>query len=154
MVELRAAHPGDADELAPRLRAADRAELQAVHGANADPRNLLHQSLRMTPGALAAVAGGEVVALLGCAEGGTLLNPYGVPWLLASDGADRHARVFIVEGRRLVGEWLARHGRLMNWADARNTRTLRWLARIGFTIEPARPYGRQGLPFHRFTAGG
>lgn len=148
MVEFRPARPVDA---ALPLRAADLLELQAVHGAGCDVQRILLRALAMTPDALAAVADGEVIALLGCAAGGTLMTPRGAPWLLGSDACRRHGRVFIQAGRAAVAQWLERFGALENWTDVRHVESHRWLRRLGFTLHPAQPYGVQGLPFHRFT---
>lgn len=148
-VEFRPAGPRDADWLGPRLRAGDLAEIQAVHGEQVDPTALLHQALAVTPEALAAVARGQVVALLGCAPAAA--ERFGVPWLLGSDEAMRYPRVFVAAGRAAVRGWLAQYGHLENQVDVRNVASLRWLQRLGFEVHPPRPYGAQGLPFSRFT---
>jgi len=151
VVEFRPAVPSDAGALAPRLRAADVAELQAAHGPDADPLALLRNGLAVTPGAVAAVQDGRVIALLGCAAGGTMLTPCGIPWLLGSDECGAHARLFIARGRQAVGEWLRQYGRLENYVDARHAASIRWLKRLGFTIHPVQRCGPAGELFHRFS---
>ena len=150
MVEFRRAIPADAADLAPRLRAEDLAELYAAHGSDADPLALLQMGLAVTPDARAAVDGGRVIALLGCAPGGTLMTPCGRPWLLGSDECARHGRVFVKAGRAAVQEWARRFGRLENWVDARNDQSIRWLRRLGFRFDLPRPAGVQGRDFIRF----
>ena len=149
MVEFRPAVAGDAADLAHRLRAADMDELHAAHGPDADPLALLENGLQITPDAMAAVQGGRVIALLGCAPAGTMLTPCGVPWLLGSDECARHGRLFVSLGRREVADWLRRFGRLENYVDARNAASIRWLRRLGFTIHPPQRLG--AALFHRFT---
>lgn len=151
MVEFRPALPADADSLAPRLRDADVAELRAAHGPDADALTLLRDGLTATPDAVAAVEGGRVIALLGCAPGGTLLAPCGIPWLLGSNECAGHARLFVARGRQAVADWLARFGRLENFVDARHVASIRWLKRLGFTIHPVQRCGPAGALFHRFT---
>jgi hypothetical protein len=150
-VVFRPALPADADSLAPRLRAADLAELVAAHGPDADPLALLRNGLAVTPDAVAAVQDGRVIALLGCAPAGTLMTPCGIPWLLGSDECSAHARLFVARGRQAVGEWLRQYGRLENYVDARHVASLRWLRRLGFTIQPVQRCGPHGALFHRFT---
>lgn len=74
-------------------------------------------------------------------------------WLLGTDrlasGADR--RQLVRDGRRWVEGLLAEgHGYLENWALASNTRTLRWLNGLGFTIDTAAPLGRSAQLFCHF----
>jgi len=151
VVEFRPAVAGDAESLAQRLRAADMAELQAAHGLDADPLALLRHGLQITPDAVAAVQGGRVIALIGCAPGGTMLTPCGIPWLLGSDECAAHARLLVARGRQVVGDWLRQYGRLENYVDARHAASIRWLKRLGFTIHPVQRCGPGGALFHRFT---
>lgn len=151
MVEFRRATLADAHSLAPRLRAADLEELRAAHGADADALGILRHGVAVTPDALAAVQDGLVIALLGCAPGGTMLTPCGIPWLMGSDECAAHARIFVARGRQAVGEWLRQYGRLENCVDARHAASIRWLKRLGFTIHPVQRGGPDGALFHRFT---
>jgi hypothetical protein len=151
VVEFVPACPGDADWLAPRLRLADVLELQALHGASADPHRCLLTALRVDPAALAAVGpDGAPIALLGCAEVSALCSE-ARPWMLGTPEVERHARVVLAEGRRRVAGWSRVHRVLRNWVDARNLRSVGWLRRLGFQILPAAPHGAQGLLFHEFT---
>jgi hypothetical protein len=152
VVEFIPAEVEHARDLGRRLRADDLAEIRAVHGFEVDPVLLLRMALDVTDRPLCAVADGLPIALLGCAPGGTLLTPFGVPWLLGSDESARHPRVFVEAGRRLTREWLTRHGgTLLNRVDARNLASIRWLRRIGFEIHKPAPYGAEGRAFHPFT---
>jgi len=151
VVEFRRATLADANSLAPRLRAADIEELRAAHGADADALSILRHGLAVTPDALAAVQDGLVIALLGCAPGGTMLTPSGIPWLMGSDECAAHARIFVARGRQAVGEWLRQYGRLENCVDARHAASIRWLKRLGFTIHPVQRCGPCGALFHRFS---
>jgi hypothetical protein len=40
---------------------------------------------------------------------------------------------------------------LENVVDARNTKSIRWLRRMGFEVLPAAPLGVEGRPFHLFV---
>ncbi|WP_208539341.1 hypothetical protein [Algihabitans albus] len=146
-IEIRAARLSDAAELAPRLRPADRREVMASHGHR--PLQALIQSLRHSDLAWAGLIDGEVLALWGAGTT-ALLGRQGAPWLLAGRGLERHKRSFLRLSRENLARLQARYDYLENWVDARNTRSIRWLRWLGFTLEPAAPHGRFGRPFHRF----
>jgi hypothetical protein len=123
--------------VAQHMRAQDRAEVFASHGAT--PEDAVMQSWRSSL-ACHAIAGddGEPVGLAGVSTGGRI-------WLLATDGllsTPSHRRQFVRGAKMwvdaLVGEGV---GPLHNWALARNRVTLRWLESLGFTIEPPAPMG-------------
>lgn len=153
MVEFVPAKPDAVRAIARNLRPVDVAEIAAVHGRDIDLALLLRMSVDMSADPLVALADGEPIAVLGCAPAGTLLAGFGVPWLLGTDGCDSHPRVFVAAGRRIVGQWHARHGLLLNRVSAANTASIRWLRAIGFEIHKATPYGVMRLPFHPFTMG-
>lgn len=75
-------------------------------------------------------------------------------WLLGTDGllATRsHRQQFIRGGRQWIEELMASgHGCLENWALASNTKTLRWLKHLGFTIDMPEPRGRSAQLFCHF----
>ena len=74
----------------------------------------------------------------------------GRPWLVGTDALERYPVHFFRVSRGIIEELLRRYERLENWTDARNRLSLRWLEWAGFNIEPAKPWGAVGLPFHRF----
>lgn len=138
--------------VADQLRQADRDELAAAHGmdlSDMETRRALLCAAAAAGPCLAAVDAGVPLAVLGCAPV-SLVGGVAAPWLLATPGADRYGRDLLVAGRALVEQWGRDWVRLENRADARNTRTLRWLQRIGFTLEDPQPWGALGMPFVRF----
>ena len=70
--------------------------------------------------------------------------------MVGTDAIDRHAFAFIKGSRSAIRTLFAQWGRLYNLVDARNTRAVRWLRFLGFTIEKPIPYGVENLPFHPF----
>lgn len=140
--------------VADNLRDADRAELAAAHGmdmADDQTRRTLLRAAAAAGPCFAAVDAdtGRTLAVLGCAPV-SLVGGVAAPWLLAADGADRYGRDLVQQGRALVQVWGKQWPRLENRADARNTRTLRWLARVGFTLDAPAPWGHAGMLFVRF----
>lgn len=80
------------------------------------------------------------------------LPGHGIPWLLAAPELEEvHSRTFLRYCRRFLSRMLADYSVLANWVDARNTAAMRWLRWLGFTLQPAAPFGPLGLPFHPFN---
>lgn len=97
--------------------------------------------------ALTGEIDGEPVCLFGVVSADT--PGEGAPWMFGSSLIDKHAVAFLKASRHVVATFLAEWDHLQNWTDARNTRGLRWLKFMGFTIHPAEPHGPKGLLFHR-----
>lgn len=145
---IRHAHFRDATQLAPVLRAADRAEIYATSGR--EPVEALKQSIYASQIAYAAEDQDGCFALFGCSSPSAVAT-VGHPWLL---GADRltttHRRMFVAETKRFLAAIRTRFDFLVNYVDARNTTSIHWLQRNGFTIFEPEPWGVLGAPFHRF----
>lgn len=129
---LLPATEADARELVPRLRAADRAEVLAL---GAEPIDGLLESLR-AGNAWTARADGEIICMTGVGPL-TSIGQTGVPWLLGSDLVRQHAKHFMGESRRFVGEWLKTYPILQNRVPSNYAATLRWARWLGFKIAPA-----------------
>ncbi|WP_019646200.1 hypothetical protein [Novispirillum itersonii] len=145
--------PTEADiaAVAATMRAADVAEVWASHRVT--PEQALRISLCQSMEAWTVSHAGRPLCLCGVGRltDGTLLGgPVSVPWLLGSDALSDHRRALLRISGRMVPLWRRRHGLLVNWVDARNRASLRWLRWLGFEIAPAAPFGPDGLPFHRF----
>lgn len=137
----------DAAELAPRLRTADRREVMASHGHRG--LQALQSSLDRSELAWAVRHDGELLSLHGVVRV-SILGGTGSPWLLGSRSLVNHKRALMEISRAHVQGWRERYDFLENWVDAGNALSIRWLRWLGFTLEPAAPYGRFGRPFHRF----
>lgn len=133
------------------LRTADRRELEAAHGPDIGP--VIDRALAASVDAWAATASGRLLALFGVAPI-DLLAGLGAPWLLGTDGLDRRARDLVRIGRAYVAAVRDSFPCLVNFVDARNAASIRWLQRIGFSVaaEP-QPLGRNGEAFRRFWLG-
>lgn len=147
MITYRGGTMADAEWLAPRLRAADRAECWAAQGLAAEVT--LRRSVEASSVLIAAEVDGELAALFGIAPVGVMAG-HGAPWMLATPLADQHGRAWL----RDAPQWLTLIGDgwsvLRNCVDARNLRSIRWLRRMGFEVGKAAPWGWAGLPFHPF----
>lgn len=152
------AHPAtvsDVDELLlVGLRAHDLDEVRAAFG-DIDLRSLLVEGVAASfePGVLRA-PDHRLCCLFGATPHGSTLSDIGLLWALSTDEMARHPLASTATTKRYI-EYVRRHRfpRLMNWVDARNTPSIRWLRRLGFTIDPPEAYGIEQRPFHRFHMG-
>lgn len=134
-------------ELAPRLRPADVLEVETASGRSVGAALLF--SVRASRDPLAAFVDGELAALFGVVPMG-MLTRSGAPWFLSS------ARLYDVRlsalraSRERVQRWKSEYDHLVNWVDARNTVSIRWLKWLGFEIHDPVPAGPYGAPFHKF----
>lgn len=144
---IRPATLVDAFDLAPRLRPADLAEIEAASGRPA--ADVLADSVERSLWSEALLIDDRVEALGGLTTGSVLFGP-GIPWLLGSDRMTQSVRWFMSQSRRQVTRMLGTYDVLVNWVDARNTTSVRYLRKLGFTIEAPTVWGAAGLPFHRF----
>ena len=149
-VEIIPATLEHAAELSTRLRESDRLEIEAMSGR--DPMEALASSIDRGVWSEALMIDGQVEALGGLGAVSMLFGP-GVPWLMGSDRLTERARWFLSESRRQVARMRGTYGELVNWVDARNVLSVRYLRRLGFAIDPPAPAGVAGLPFHRFHVG-
>lgn len=147
-VTFRGLQAGDIAYLAAHLREADLQELAASRGANVHPSDAISRAVLLSSHCWVA-AGANPIAIFGIAPV-SLLERIGSPWLLATDEAFEHPRALVTQGRRYIDQMRRSYSRLFNYVDARNDKSIRWLRRLGFVMQPAEPYGVEGEPFHRF----
>jgi hypothetical protein len=136
------------DHVAANIRAHDAEEIWAAGHMKA--HDALTVSLRAAVLARTGLIDGEPVCVFGVSPA-SLLTGIGTPWMLATPSVHHADRTLVRLSRPIVEAMQAFFALLVNWVDARNARAIRWLTWLGFTVEPARPYGMDGLPFHRFT---
>jgi hypothetical protein len=136
-----------AQAIAQDARPADVAELWAQ--ARSTPLESMARGIERSVFALTALFDGVPVAMFGVVLASALTGR-GTPWMIATRQLDRHQRQFLRACLPAVAEMSRMFPVLVNEVDARNTKAIRWLAWLGFTIHPARPAGPDGLPFHPF----
>lgn len=135
-----------ADSLAPRMRRADVEEL-AANGR--EPLPALLRCLSLSAVSYAVVdPTGEPLALYGFAP---IDAETGCPWLLGADAlVTTRRKWFLRNSQTIMGGGDRIFRRQWNRVDSRNAVHVRWLRWVGCTLEPARPYGPLGVPFHVF----
>ena len=137
-----------ADRLANQLRDADRREIIAT-GAT-DVGHAIRRSVELSIWSYAVFDGDALVCIVGVAAV-SLLSGIGTPWLLATDHMARLSRDVIVMTGRFVELMHQDFSVLVNWVDARNTRSIRWLKWAGFTVGQPQAVGAGGALFCRFS---
>lgn len=130
-----------------RLRPSDVREILACSGR--DPDVALELSFLSSSFCWAAEKHGQVVAIFGVA-GACVMSENGSPWMLGSEELDRCGIEIVRVSRYYVTLMKSHFPHLENYVDARQKKSIRWLRWLGFKIEPAKPHGVSGLPFHRF----
>lgn len=146
----RTATLADIDVLHEELRHLDREEIIATGGD--DTLRTLQVSLLFSEHPRAVFRDGELVCVYGISPK-TTLSDIGIPWMLGTDRVRRNAKQVTLDTRAFMAAARERYRLLENYVDARNKPSVRWLQRVGFTLEPAAPWGKAGLPFHRFHMG-
>lgn len=75
----------------------------------------------------------------------------GVPYLLATEEFYEYTRKFSKESKLWVQDALQKYPTLFNCVAAENTKAIRWLKWLGFTLEDrVDNFGRLGLSFYPF----
>lgn len=148
----REATVADAKSIHLSLREADRRELRAASGE--DVLGTLIESVKMSQHSLCVTKkDGTVLLLGGC---GASPNPdWGIPWMVCTDEAERYAVRLVRDAKAHVAEWASNYSRLFNYVHAENHKSIEWLRRLGFTVEPsATAFGQSGARFHYFSMEG
>lgn len=143
--------PGEAevDELDRDMRAADRAEIVAASGP--DTRRTIERAVRLSPEPIAIreTRTGDLLCILGTVPLSAVTGR-GCPWMLGTDGLDRHPRTLMRVARRYFDEVARVYSVLENYVDARHTASITLLEWLGCSFDPPAPFGQAGLPFMRF----
>jgi hypothetical protein len=146
---VQPARLADADHLGPRLREADRREIQAVTGEepiSALRRNLLESALYYK----IVSPQDSCVALFGVVPDSDFASS-GFIWMLASPMLEGYARMFLRGSRPWVETLNNRYTFLWSCVDSRNARHIRWLKWCGFSLSAIlETYGVERRPFYRF----
>ena len=148
MNRLEVAGVEDALSLAPRLRAADVAELQEMFPGT--PEDALVLGIALSSRAWTWHHGDEVV-MVGGVQPHPLKPGVGVPWALGSELVRVHKDYWLSQAPVVVGWMHDLFPVLENHVDSRNHAAIGWLVRAGFTLHDAVPLRPGGVPFHRFT---
>jgi hypothetical protein len=127
---IRIATEQDCFDLAPRLRAADVAELAALGD---DPLVALLSSYEVSPLVWAAEYDQQVHVIFGVAPFPDNSGA-GSPWLLASERVSEFAVQFLRESYRYIPKMHMLYPTLRNYVHAMNVESIMWLRWLGFSF--------------------
>ncbi len=139
----------DAYELAPRLRKADRDEIDAASGDN--PLQALIRGYEYSYQPFTILVNDKVAGMFGAVP---LDQQFvvGAVWLLGSDDIFNVRMPFARQSRLWVDVVHKPFNVLTNWVDERNSVHIRWLKWIGFKfIAKCERFGYRNLPFYEFV---
>lgn len=133
--------------IADNMRQADVDEIWASN--HFTPGEALKIGLKDSDYTTIAVVNNEPCVMFGLLTS-TLLTGGGVIWMLGSNASTKYKRKFLIETPKVIDEMFKVCTYLYNYVHCKNTTTIRWLKWMGFTFEPAAPYGVEKEMFHRF----
>lgn len=150
MIEVVPAKPQHIGTLARRMRYIDQRECEAMGHT---PKNALRTGLLGSTMAWTVLIDGRPEAMLG-ATPINMLEGRGRPWLLLTDVGGKQHRALMRLGKIYTAAMHRHFSVLENWVAAENSRTIRWLSRLGFAVGsvdvirgvPMRPFTRLGEP--------
>ncbi|MFW6341410.1 MAG: hypothetical protein ACOC00_00130 [Halothiobacillaceae bacterium] len=128
-----------------RLREPDRVELMLSTGR--EPMDCMADSFAVSRRTMAASVHGRPIAVFGIAN--ALDQPYGIPWGVSTDEADRYPMSILRLGRMWIDIVAPFYPALLNVVHRDNRRSLRYVRALGFTIGDAEPFGPSGAMFHQ-----
>ena len=128
----------------------DRQECEELHGSADKLPSKLRQCWIASAGQRFAVfLDGQRLAVFGLASS-ALLGGKSTPWMISACDRKPHARFVLQCGKNAVAMWKNEFELLENYVSIKQKATIRWLKRLGFKFQPAKPYGANRALFHRF----
>lgn len=151
MFRIIPAEEAHIDDIAPRMREADRLEVLAASGRS--PASALRYSIGRSDFAYTVEFDGRPETMFGCGTVDILSN-IGAAWLLGSDALEHHYRDFLRGSKLWISRMQQEYAVLRNIVDDRNTVSMRWLEWLGFTLSEPVPMGYEKRPFRTFEMTG
>lgn len=125
-------------KIADNLSDADRDELAAA--GHHDALKAMGDAIATCREAYVACWDGEPQAVFGIND--LPLDPrHGIPWLLSTGTASKHARDFMATARRMVAAWSPMYLSMRNVASEEHTAARGWLKALGFSEEATHTLG-------------
>lgn len=146
--EIRASQVEDTLIIGNDMREADKYEIWASHRVT--PQEALNVGFHFSTIVKTATVNGVAMSMFGVVE--NAVNPHEASvWMLGTNKMLQHKNWVAKSSRTVIKDFLKRYKRLYNYVDARNQKSIEWLEWCGAKIEPAKPYGKEGLNFHFFS---
>lgn len=133
--------------IAADMRQADIDEIWASN--HHTPIESLTQGLEVSDHSVIVMVDGVPCVMLGLVIR-DILSGTGVPWLLGTCNALKYKKHFIKQVPAVIDEMLNICPSLFNYVHVENKVSIKWLKRIGFTLDPPSPYGADNELFYKF----
>ena len=146
---FRPSKPEDVYVLSPKIRQVDVDEVYATTGLGI--QHGLIASYQTSDETFTMIADdGDLVGMFGIAHTPDPL--VSVVWMLCTERLPQYSKSFIKLSKQWVIEQNKKHSVLMNYVDARNITSIRWLKHLGFVlINRVEEFGRGKKPFYEFV---
>lgn len=138
------------EHIAVNMRHADKVEVWAM--SRQTPLQSIKEGLAISKYSSIAVIEGEPCAVFGMSVY-SVVTGTGVPWLLGTDHAVKHRRVFLKHCTEGIEEMRTVCPNLFNYVHTDNRVSVKWLSHMGFTIDEPVVSGVGGELFHKFHMG-
>ena len=146
-VEMNPVRFDELSELALNMREADRREVFRSSGLT--PENSLQRALERSDWVRSGRVNGRLVCLYGLSEIDKSMG-VGSPWMLGTDLVEECGVTVLRQSKAVIDEMLREYPVLMNYVDAENEVSIRWLEWLGFAIGEPEILGAMSHPFRRF----
>ena len=146
---FRPAKVDDVYVLYPKIREVDVEEVKATIGL--DIKDGLMASYQTSDETYTMVADdGDLVGMFGLTKTADPL--ISVVWMLCSERLPQFSKTFIKLSKQWVKEQNKKYSILMNYVDARNITSIKWLKHLGFVlINRVEKFGVDKKPFYEFV---
>jgi len=147
-IVIRPVEDADSVYLAQHLRMADVEELYAAYGLG--PLEALEFSIASSKGTFVAEHRGRPALIFGVQD--LPEEGQGCIWMLGTDAINEFKLSFLRHSGEILHDLCAGFDLVMNYVDARNTASIRWLKAIGATfIVRHEQFGFSNKPFLEFV---
>lgn len=145
-IVVRQATVWDAGILSPQLRPTDIRELEAASGLPVAEE--LRRSVSTSKQAWVATDGEKILAMFGVSTFHDASPTHGVIWFVASTAIESHRKTLVRYSRHWLESLAHEYECVLNFVDARNQVSLRWLEWLGFRrTRLCRGFGTHGEAF-------
>ena len=146
---FRPANADDVYVLYPKIRQVDIEEVDATIGLNI--KDALMSSYQNSNETHTMVADdGDLLGMFGVSQTADPL--IAVVWMLCTERLPQYSKTFIKLSKQWVKEQNKKYSILMNYVDARNITSIKWLKHLGFVlIKRVEEFGVGKKPFYEFV---
>jgi len=113
----------------------------------------LERSVKLSDRTATILIDGTPVAIFGVGKA-TSLSDTGVPWMITTDEAAKHAKTILPYGPIMLERMKQGSKKLVNLVHVDNKKSIRWLKALGFTFGEPQKLGWRGAEYMYFELEG